>query len=263
MFPKIIHQIWYQGVNKIPNKYTKLYKTVTNTNPLWHHIIWDDHKVQKHFKNKTNILNTYNNFPYLHQKVDFIRYCILYEFGGIYLDMDVTVLKSFDKLVNENKNYECILSTINLDKLDSYIMCQNSQFVNNGIIIAKKQSKFIKSIIDYIIENPECKWFDLSSSMCVYRTTGPALFSRLYKNYAHKDKIKLLHWSYLEPCLLGDICDITDHTYTIHHHDVTWIHNIIATIVYYYLKYNTLVRVVLLIILIQIAYYIFNYVKQR
>lgn len=265
MFSKIIHQIWLQGKDKIPENNVNMYKTVSKTNPNWKHIIWTDTSIKEYFKNKKDIMDVYNKFPYLHQKVDFIRYCILWEFGGIYLDMDITVIKSFDTLVEKFKDYECIVSTINIDKMDSYIMCINNKCINNGIIIAKKQSKFMKSIIDEVMDNPECTWYDLTTSMCVNRTTGPIMFSRMYEKYnlENPGQIKLLDPSYLEPCLLEGICDVKDNTYTIHHHDITWIHPLIGSILHYYLKYHTLVRIILLMILIQIIYYVFNYIKQR
>ena len=265
MFPQIIHQIWLQGKDKIPDKYSKMVKSVKETNPTFKHIIWDDTKIKDYFKSKPEILTIYNKFPYLHQKVDFIRYCILYQLGGIYLDMDITVIKSFTSLFDTYKEYECIISTINIDQMDSYIMCQNKQCINNGIIIAKPKSPFIKSVIDEVTMYPDCSWYDLTTSMCVNNTTGPVMFSRMYEKYnlENPNKLKLLDPSYLEPCLLDDMCNIKDNTYTIHHHSVTWMHPLIATTLYYYLQYHTLIRAILLIILIQIIYYIFNYIKQR
>ena len=38
----------------------------------------------------------YNNLPFAIQKVDFFRYCVLYQYGGFYADIDYECRKSFE-----------------------------------------------------------------------------------------------------------------------------------------------------------------------
>ncbi len=218
-------------------------------------MIWDDTKIKEHFKNNKKILNTYNKLIYLHQKVDFIRYCILYEFGGIYMDMDVTILKSFDEIINKYHNYECIISDINLNAMESYLLCLNNRCYNNGIIISKPKSQFMSNLINEIHKNNKCKCYDLNKSMCINRTTGPLLFTRVFNNYANKKNIKVLDWSYFEPCILGDLCDIRDNTILVHHHNASWINGFFTMIGYYYFKYKSLFYLLLIIIFIQVICY--------
>lgn len=265
MIPKIIHQIWYQGINEIPKDLQNNSKKIINIHQKWKYIIWDDNLVKSYFKNNRKVLNTYNKLEYMHQKIDFIRYCILYEFGGVYMDMDVTILKPFDKLVETYGNYECILSNINLNTIDSYALCLHKECLNNGIMICQPKSRFILSLVDEIHKNNECVSYDLNNSMCINRTTGPLLITRIYNEYKEKiDKsnIKILNWSYLEPCILGDLCDVKKNTIVIHHHNTTWINKIFTTIMYYYLKWKVIIYILLIIILIQVLYYVICYIKQ-
>ena len=125
MFPKTIHQIWYQGKDKIPEKLKKNSELLKSFHINWNYIIWDDKKIKRYFKNNMKILSTYNNLEYLHQKVDFIRYCILYELGGVYVDMDVTTLKSMDTLLEQYNEYESLVSNIRLSTFDSYIFSKH------------------------------------------------------------------------------------------------------------------------------------------
>ena len=41
-FPKIIHQIWWQGRDKIPCKFNPLILSWKQHHPKWKHIIWDE-----------------------------------------------------------------------------------------------------------------------------------------------------------------------------------------------------------------------------
>jgi hypothetical protein len=254
MIPKIIHQIWYQGINKLPPDPKNKSTIIQKNHPNWEYILWDNTKIQKVFKNNTKILNIYNNLSYLHQKIDFIKYCILYEYGGVYLDTDITLLKPFDDILTKYQNYDCILSNLNLNKIKSYIFCFNKQCINNGVILSQKNSKFMLYLINNINQNHTCKFYDLNSSMCINRLTGPGLVSTSYNNYPNKDIIKILDYSYFEPCILKDLCDIKSNTITVHHHATTWINPQLTNMIYYILKYELVLCVLLFIIVSSIIF---------
>ena len=262
MIPKIIHQIWYQGKDKIPTDLQKDSDEIIKIHPKWKYIIWDDDLIKKYFKNNTKILSTYNKLEHLHQKVDYMKYCILHELGGVYVDMDVTILKSFDEIVKQYDNYECILSNININIMENYILCRNKECINNGIIISQPKSNFMFNLINEIHKNYNCQYSDLNKSMCINRTTGPLLFTKIYNNYENKSKIKILDWSYFEPCVLDDICDVKENTILIHRHNTTWINKIFTTIGYYYFKYKILICLILIIILIKFIHYTIDYIKK-
>ncbi len=248
MFPKIIHQIWYQGIDKVPHDLQENSIKIKQIHPTWQYILWDDTLIREKFIDKQGIIDTYNILPYLHNKVDFIRYCILHEFGGVYMDMDITILKTFDDIIEENKLYECILSDLRLNKFESLIICGAKKCINNGIIISKPKSEFMLSLVDGIKLNNIRKWYDFTDSLYVNRITGPEFISKKYINYKNTDNIKLLDWSYFEPCLLGDLCEIKDNTITIHHHNTTWINKYITTVFYYFFKYKPISYIILCIL---------------
>lgn len=251
-FPKIIHQIWYQGINKASNKLKENSMLVKLYHSFWIYIIWDNIMITKFIKNDTILFHTYKNFKYLHQKVDFFKYIILYKLGGVYIDMDVRLLKSFDNLIKENNNYDVIVSSLHYNKLENFVLCHNSICINNGIIISKPGSDFLFKIINQIISFPNCYPFDINSSLCINNTTGPSLFTQVYINYPFKNKIKVLDWSYLEPCVSGNLCEIKDNTVAIHEHNNSWINENIIIIAYYYFKYKSFIYLLILISLILI-----------
>lgn len=268
IFPKIIHQIWYQGQNKIPEDLKENCRKIKNLHPKWEHILWDDDRIQTFFKESNSILTTYNNLEFLHQKVDFIRYCILYTMGGIYLDTDITMLKTLDTLNTSNllkPEFDIVMSGVHINAIESYFLCGYSECINNAVIIAKPKSKFLKVLINEITENKgQCKWYEPTISYTINRTTGPMMVTRMYNTMLSpeiKIKIHLLHWSYFEPCTLGDLCDIRDNTIAIHHHHTSWVSKHITNVIYFYFKYKFAVVLTLMIILVSIFYKLVNIIK--
>jgi hypothetical protein len=92
--PKIIHQIWI-GPNKPPEHFAAWRDSWLNLHPTWEYILWDEEKIaQLNLENKEFIEEEKNYGA----KSDLIRYEIIYQFGGLYIDVDFECLKPFDFL---------------------------------------------------------------------------------------------------------------------------------------------------------------------
>lgn len=102
MIPKIIHQIWIQGKENIPEHLQKEYKDCKLINNDFIHKFWGDeeikHLLRYHFDKE--IYDIYNETQIMAQKSDIARYAILYVYGGIYLDMDMKCRKNLDDLLD-------------------------------------------------------------------------------------------------------------------------------------------------------------------
>jgi mannosyltransferase OCH1-like enzyme len=95
--PKIIHQIWLGG--DLPADLLSCIESIKKSNPGYIHKLWLDKDVEDFdFKNKTLFLST----PNFGQKSDILRYAVLEQYGGIYLDTDFIGCKSFDSLLQYN-----------------------------------------------------------------------------------------------------------------------------------------------------------------
>lgn len=114
----LVHQIFWsfgtKELNEIPDfrESTRKTKKYCEENGITYKM-WNlescEKLIDEHFPHYKEL---WNNFRYPIQKCDFIRYCILYHFGGIYLDCDVHPIREmkhlFDKdyfLVRWNNNY--------------------------------------------------------------------------------------------------------------------------------------------------------------
>jgi mannosyltransferase OCH1-like enzyme len=90
--PRIIHQIWLGS--EVPEKYHCLQESFKQFHPDWEYCLWTDEMI-----NTLQLINkdVYDSSTNYGEKSDIARYEILYRFGGVYADMDVKCLASFDE----------------------------------------------------------------------------------------------------------------------------------------------------------------------
>ena len=247
---KIVHQIWFQGKDKIPKKYYKNLKKTKNTLKNWRHVIWDDESLQKELKQMgPKYINKYNNYKYLHQKVDYARYCLLYKYGGFYVDMDAYALKDPTYILKKFKSHNVFVSHVNLYYYESLLLNGTFNLVNNGVILARKNSEFMKELMENC---PDTTWLNFNKTIEITNTTGPVVFSVLAKK---SKKVKILSWDYFEPCV-KNLCNETKNTIVVHNHSATWVNKDLNILLGFYLKnretFRLIIDVLVVLILIQI-----------
>lgn len=219
MIPHIIHQIWLQGEMNIPVKFQSNVKKIKRLHPTWEYILWDEIMIINLIKTNSQLINTYYKFAYLVQKVDFARYIILYHYGGVYIDIDAYTLKPLDDLLAAYADYDMIVSLNNMNKLASYTVCGYPKCIKNGVIISKQYPDILKHVINAIVAKPQCHVLSIKQK-CIFNTTGPSLFTDIIYKYGD-NKVKMLPYDYLEPCILGT-CNPTDRTVIYHDHASSW-----------------------------------------
>lgn len=172
--PKIIHQIWVGGPP--PLQILELVNSIKNTNPGFDHILWTDKEIQAlEFKNK----DIFNQCINLGQKSDILRYALLEQFGGIYLDTDFIGIKSFDSLLHYD-----FFTGVAYDR-------EPTMF--NGLIGSTKNNALIKSLNDIdgssIQNNKQCEH--------VFNTTGPwYMGNKFFDEYKNVEAIVSLPVSF-------------------------------------------------------------------
>jgi mannosyltransferase OCH1-like enzyme len=92
--PPKIHQIWLGGV--LPEKFQGWCNTWREFHPHYEYRLWTDKDVDSIVMEKRDLFNAATN---LGQKSDILRYEILRQQGGIYVDTDFECLKPFDDLL--------------------------------------------------------------------------------------------------------------------------------------------------------------------
>lgn len=96
MIPKIIHYCWF-GKKEKPDKIKKCINSWKEKCPDYFFIEWNEENFD--LEAFDYCIEAYSEKKYAFVS-DVARAKALYEMGGIYLDTDVTVLKSFDEILN-------------------------------------------------------------------------------------------------------------------------------------------------------------------
>lgn len=123
MIPKIIHYCWFGGKKKP--------KLVRECIASWE-IYLSGYQLIEWNETNSDLNHPFVKEMYNQKKwafvADYIRLEKIYEYGGIYLDTDMMVLKNFDKFL-EN---------------DCFFGAEDSNFINMGVIGAHHKNNFIK-----------------------------------------------------------------------------------------------------------------------
>ena len=141
--PKLVHLIYFKGIDFAKYHYACVlsivkhmpdYKIIiyNDVEPI-HNAYWD--KIKKYVTiEKTEPPSHFDDFPlkYIQYKADVIRLEKLYEHGGIYLDLDLLVIKNFEHIINSGSDF--YLSEENSKSGDLLINC---------FLASKPKNKFI------------------------------------------------------------------------------------------------------------------------
>jgi hypothetical protein len=97
MIPKVIHYCWF-GDNKPPKIVDKCIESWTKILPDYEIMKWDESNYDVNKTPFTEEAYTYRNFAFVS---DYARWDILYNYGGIYLDTDVLLIKDITPLLEK------------------------------------------------------------------------------------------------------------------------------------------------------------------
>ena len=206
--PKLIHQIWI-GPKKQPDMWIKSWsEDYINKFKDFEYILWNDKNIKK-------ILNKYPVSKILFEmereycgKADILRYLILYEYGGIYIDADSVWIN------NKNLN-ELIEKTNETGVFAGYE--PGSKKLANGVFGCTKNNnlllKLIKNLEDYIKYGNAIRPRQYKRKRNIHgcsKLTGPTFFSNCIKQY----KITMFPSKYFYPISWFGIKTIDAHLTT-------------------------------------------------
>ena len=135
--PKVIIST-YHDKTKIPSK---VYENIKQYAPYYKHIIYDDNEVvlflKKYFDGK--VLNTFYTLHKGAHKADLFRYCYLYQFGGIYMDIKTKLIKNINTVFNKK----------NVDFYTVTSMFRGT--IYQGVLASKPKNPLFLSLIEHMI----------------------------------------------------------------------------------------------------------------
>ena len=124
--------------------------------------------IEEHFKDYVKL---WNFFRYDIQRVDFMKYCILYQYGGIYMDCDAYPVRDLCELYNH-------------DYFFTKFVPRNH--ISNSIMGAKPKNdiwtKIITEIEKSTYEKQNMEIYDIWKARLVFQTTGQRVIKRVNGN---------------------------------------------------------------------------------
>lgn len=206
MIPKIIHYCWFGG-NPLPQEAQRCIDSWKKYLPDYELHEWNE----KVFNISSN---TYTQEAFENKKwafiTDYVRLYALKEYGGVYMDTDVEVIKNIDAFLNEK----------------GFSGFERDDAVPTGIMAAEKDNPFVSELLaEY--ENlhfvKEDGTLDITTN--VYRITKTAVKYGLKLNNKKQTVCDFTFYpkDYFCPknCRTMEI-ELTGNSYTIHHFAGSW-----------------------------------------
>jgi mannosyltransferase OCH1-like enzyme len=202
--PKKIHQIWLGS--EVPEAYKVYMDTWTKFHPDWEYKLWTDADVPA-VNIKSSLVYSKAINPAM--KSDILRYEILRQYGGLYVDTDFECVRPFDDLMDLK-----FFTGISYD--DTFV-------IYNGLIASIPNHPILKAstsiVTSFMGRNPRM----------IIETTGAYHFTRCFNdNITWKTVAFPMDYFYPYPNndkdrKLNPNDFITEFTYAIHHWCTSWI----------------------------------------
>lgn len=215
MIPKIIHYCWL-GEDDFPELIKRCIASWKEHLPEYQFMLWDKQRFD--IQQNLWVQQAYQKKKYAFA-ADYIRFYALFHHGGIYLDADVQVLKSFNNLLT-NK---------------SFIGLETSGDYEAAIIGAEKECEWINLMLDYykgrsfVNSDDELDTLPLPSIMTKVFAINYGRVKGLTPPPNLRTELKVYNSEYFSPKNIHTKkINATTNTYCIHHFDGQWVAETLA-----------------------------------
>lgn len=207
MIPKVLHYCWF-GHNPLPEIVQECMESWKKFCPDYTFQCWNEDNFD--FSGCEYAIEAYRSKKWAFVS-DYVRLKVLYEYGGIYIDTDVELIKPIDDLLSN----------------EAFMGFEHGFVVNTGLIVgAEKGQHFLKELID-LYESMHFILPDgsLNLTSCVDYTTDKLTEKGLKRKNVCQviDGIKIYPTEYFCPKnQYTERISITSNTYSIHRYIGTW-----------------------------------------
>ncbi len=165
IIPLNIFQTW--NTLKLPNKMKVNIEKLKKQNPEFTYHLYDDDMCKQFIKENFDkkILDTFDKLKPGAFKADLWRLCILYKYGGIYLDIKYSCHNNFKLIYLTTKEYF----------VRDRVIC-NQHGIYNALMISIPENKLLMDMINKIVDNVEKKFYGKS---CL-EVTGPLCINKFF-----------------------------------------------------------------------------------
>jgi len=207
--PKIIHYCWF-GKKEIPDRYKKWMESWKYYCPDYEIIEWNENNYDVHKSNYISQAYETKNWAFVS---DYARIDIVNEYGGVYLDTDVELIKNIDVLLMN----------------DAFCGFESCKYVAYGLGFGAKSCNSILREIKEYYDNMDF----ISRDGTLNQITCPVIQTEIMKKYGLvcNGEFQLINGMVVYPSRI--LCGMSPHTfrvertpihtYAIHHYAASWV----------------------------------------
>jgi mannosyltransferase OCH1-like enzyme len=208
---------------------------------------WDEESLRAECeKFSSDALKKFNSFEHMIQKIDFGRYVVLYNYGGVSVDCDAECLRPLDRIPGLDR-YDFIIGKNSLNKLEnkacSFGLSKDLSIVNNATLCCSEKNPMMKHLIEFLIKNES--WNE-DPGLDTQLRTGPLILSIFFNKYIDDPDLSIVDCEIFEPW-----GNVTRRTILNHKYDQSWTdYGSFPVKVYRFIKSNLAVLLVVIITIV-------------
>jgi len=190
VIPLNIFQTW--ETHELPPKMKECVEKLKSANPEFTFYLYNDAECREFIKNNfsSDVLYAYDTLIPGAYKADLWRYCILYKYGGIYLDIKYYPVNGFKFMTLTDKEY--------FVKERNRFAVYNKKGIYNALLICKPKNNILLKCINQIAINVREQFYGNND----LGITGPLLINQYFTNEQYK-KLNL-EYCYSGNCITND-----------------------------------------------------------
>lgn len=179
--PRHIHQIWLSTITHEPIYHTfrQASTACISLHPNYNYTLWTEELILPWLNiHYSWFVPIYENYRYDMQRIDAMKYFLLFHFGGIYIDLDVKC-----------NAQDLITAMIPMERRENepdiiFHMGTEGISANTDILAAKKHHPFFKLVLSQLPSSN--RWFYLYH-LTIILSAGPTFLYGVYRQYPWKD----------------------------------------------------------------------------
>jgi mannosyltransferase OCH1-like enzyme len=205
--PKIVHQTWKTA--SAPEAMRVYPETFKRLHPSWDYILWTDRMNRQFVKEYfPAFLTKYDRYEFNIQRVDAVRYLILYQFGGLFADLDFECLRNVEPLL---EGRSCLFAK---EPEEHSRVHERGMIVCNAFMASVPRHDFFEAVyaelrsdaaalrFKHLLAKPREQY---NINNYVLETTGPFMLTRVYESVAADTTVSVIDDGLLYPLSLAEI----------------------------------------------------------
>jgi len=176
MIPRIIHQTWKD--RHIPRPWEGSAESWKRHHPGWTYRFWTDEELRDLIRQRfPRFLRIYDRYPFPIQRVDAARYALLYEYGGVYSDLDILCNRSLEPL----RGYEVVIPET------------DPVGYSNDLMLASRRHSFFRYLMEGLVSAERINRVPLLPCYPkVMLSTGSLYLTVRLRRYASRQEISIM-----------------------------------------------------------------------